>query len=154
MYYKLIRESQDGKAVRGHIYSVEHRFSRSVSIYKEYLTPLAPTLENAEFLVPPLTYKIAVTMSPRFGRLLPVLQQVPNRSGIRFIGVPENFNFWGERRTRETYRCDEVASQSEGFERDKGCILVSRADEQSLTARFLAEQTAREETRLEIVNNF
>ncbi len=129
MYYKLIRESQDGKAVRGHIYSVEHRFSRSVSIYKEYLTPLAPTLENAEFLVPPLTYKIAVTMSPRFGRLLPLLQQVPNRSGIRF-----------HRGCRP--------------EHSQGCILVSRADEQSLTARFLAEQTAREETRLEIVNNF
>lgn len=129
MYYKLIRESQDGKAVRGHIYSVEHRFSRSVSIYKEYLTPLAPTLENAEFLVPPLTYKIAVTMSPKFGRLLPVLQQVPNRSGIRF-----------HRGCRP--------------EHSEGCILVSRADEQSLTARFLAEQTAREETRLEIVNNF
>ena len=129
MYYKLIRESQDGKAVRGHIYSVEHRFSRSVSIYKEYLTPLAPTLENAEFLVPPLTYKIAVTMSPKFGRLLPVLQQVPNRSGIRF-----------HRGCRP--------------EHSEGCILVSRADEQTLTARFLAEQTAREETRLEIVNNF
>jgi len=129
MYYKLIRESQDGKAVRGHIYSVEHRFSRSVSIYKEYLTPLAPTLENAEFLVPPLTYKIAVTMSPKFGRMLPVLQQVPNRSGIRF-----------HRGCRP--------------EHSQGCILVSRADEQSLTARFLAEQTAREETRLEIVNNF
>ena len=129
MYYKLIRESQDGKAVRGHIYSVEHRFSRSVSIYKEYLTPLAPTLENAEFLIPPLTYKIAVTMSPRFGRLLPVLQQVPNRSGIRF-----------HRGCRP--------------EHSEGCILVSRADEQSLTARFLAEQTAHEETRLEIVNNF
>ena len=129
MYYKLIRESQDGKAVRGHIYSVEHRFSRSVSIYKEYLTPLAPTLENAEFLVPPLTYKIAVTMSPKFGRLLPLLQQVPNRSGIRF-----------HRGCRP--------------EHSEGCILVSRADEQSLTARFLAEQTAHEETRLEIVNNF
>ena len=129
MYYKLIRESQDGKAVRGHIYSVEHRFSRSVSIYKEYLTPLAPTLENADYLVPELIYKIAVTMSPKFGRLLPVLQQVPGRSGIRF-----------HRGCRP--------------EHSEGCILVSRADEQTLTARFLAEQTAKEETRLEIVNNF
>ena len=129
MYYKLIRESQDGKAVRGHIYSVEHRFSRSVSIYKEYLTPLAPTLENTDYLVPALIYKIAVTMSPKFGRLLPVLQQVPNRSGIRF-----------HRGCRP--------------EHSEGCILVSRADEQTLTARFLAEQTAKEETRLEIVNNF
>ena len=154
MYYKLIRNNQVDKAVYGKLCRVTTYFNKRTGTTCERLLPLCDTLENAEFLVPPLIYKIAVTMSPKFGRLLPVLQQVPNRSGIRFIGVPENFNFWGERRTRETYRCDEVASQSEGFERDKGCILVSRADEQSLTARFLAEQTAREETRLEIVNNF
>jgi hypothetical protein len=70
-----------------------------------------------------------------------------------FYGVPENFNFWGERRARETYRCDEVASQSEGFERDKGCILISGYDEQQLTARWLAEQSAHEEIRLEICDH-
>ena len=83
MYYKLIREHIDGKAVRGHLYSVEHRFSRSAGIYKEYLTPIAPTLENADCLIPALIYKVQVTRSPKFRKLLPILLQVPSRSGIR-----------------------------------------------------------------------
>ena len=66
-------------------------------------------------------------MSPKFKRLLPVLEQVPGRSGIRF----------------------HRGSQPE---HSKGCILISAADEQSLTARWLAEQSSREEIRLEICN--
>ena len=77
MYYKLIRQTRDGKAVRGQLYSVNHRFSRSASIYREYLTPIAPTLENADCLIPALIYKVQVTQSPKFKRLLPVLCQVP-----------------------------------------------------------------------------
>ena len=126
-YYKLIREKPQGAAVRGTLYSVAHRFSRSAGVYREYLTPICPTLENADYLVPALVYKVGVTMSPKFGRLLPVLEQVPGRSGIRV-----------HRGSRP--------------EHSRGCILVSASDEQALTARFLAEQTAREETRLDICN--
>lgn len=127
MYYKLIRMPADGKAVRGTIYQTEHRYSGSAGEYKEYLTPICDTLENADHLVPALIYKVAVTMSPKFKRLLPVLEQVPGRSGIRF----------------------HRGSQPE---HSKGCILISAADEQSLTARWLAEQSSREEIRLEICN--
>ena len=127
MYYKLIRRKPEGKAVRGTLFSVEHRYSGSAGEYKEYLTPICDTLENTDYLVPALCYKVAVTKSPRFGRLLPVLQQVPNRSGIRF-----------HRGSRP--------------EHSKGCILISPANEQSLTARWLAEQTDREETRVDISN--
>ncbi len=126
-YYKLIRQPADGKAVRGTIYQTEHRYSGSAGEYKEYLTPVCDTLENADHLVPALIYKVAVTMSPKFKRLLPVLEQVPERSGIRF----------------------HRGSQPE---HSKGCILISAADEQSLTARWLAEQSSREEIRLEICN--
>ena len=129
MYYKLIRHHQVDKAVYGKLCSVEHRYSGGIGQYKEYLTPLYDTLENADYLIPALIYKVAVTMSPKFGRLLPVLQQVPGRTGIRF-----------HRGCRP--------------EHSEGCILVSRADEQELTARWLAEQTAKEETRVEIVNQF
>lgn len=125
MYYKLIREPAVGKTVRGHLYSVEHRFSRSVSVYQEYLTPICDTLENADYLVPALIYRLSVTHSPKFKRLLPVLNQVPGRSGIRF-----------HRGTKP--------------EHSRGCILVSAADEKSLTALWLAEQTSHEECRLEI----
>ena len=124
-YYKLIREKPQGAAVRGTLYSVEHRFSRSAGVYREYLTPICPTLENADYLVPALVYKVGVTMSPKFGRLLPVLEQVPGRTGIRF-----------HRGTRP--------------EHSKGCILVSADNEQKLTALWLKEQNDHEETRVEI----
>lgn len=125
MYYKLIRRKPEGAAVRGTLFSVEHRYSGSAGEYKEYLTPICDTLENTDYLIPALCYKVAVTKSPRFGRLLPVLQQVPNRSGIRF-----------HRGSRP--------------EHSKGCILISPDNEQTLTARWLAEQSAREETRVDI----
>jgi len=126
-YYKLIRQPADGKAVRGTLYQTEHRYSGSAGEYKEYLTPICDTLENANYLVPALIYKVQVSKSPKFQRLLPLLEQVPGRSGIRV-----------HRGTKP--------------EHSKGCILVSAANEQELTARFLAEQKSREETRLEICN--
>ena len=128
MYYKLIRQPAEGKVVRGTLCEVEHRYSGSTGQYKEYLTPICPTLENADYLVPALVYKVTVTHSPKFNRLLPILNQVPNRSGIRF-----------HRGSRP--------------EHSKGCILIAPAMEQELTSRWLAEQTAHEETRLEICND-
>ena len=118
-YYKLMRLPEDGKAVRGRLYMV------SESRFEEVLTPVCDTLENADHLIPALIYGIGVTMSPRFKRLLPIVRQVPGRTGIRF-----------HRGSRP--------------EHSKGCILISGSDEQSLTARWLAEQTAHEEIRLEI----
>lgn len=126
-YYKLIRHPAEGKAVRGTLYQTEHRYSGSAGEYKEYLTPICETLENANCLVPALIYKVQVSRSPKFQRLLPLLEQVPGRSGIRI-----------HRGTKP--------------EHSKGCILVSPPDEQTLTARFLAEQQAHEECRLEICN--
>ena len=125
-YYKLIRSQAEGRAVRGTLYSVEHRYSGSAGEYKEYLTPICDTLENADCLIPALIYRIAVTQSPKFKRLLPVLEQVPGRTGIRV-----------HRGTRP--------------EHSKGCILVSAADEQALTARFLAEQNRLEPIYIDIV---
>lgn len=126
-YYKLIRQPADGKAVRGTLYQTEHRYSGSAGEYKEYLTPVCDTLENADHLVPALIYKVQVSKSPKFQRLLPLLEQVPGRSGIRF----------------------HRGSQPE---HSKGCILVSAANEQELTARFLAEQRSHEECRIDICN--
>ena len=128
MYYKLIRDKAEGKAVRGIIYRTEHRFSRSAGIYKEYLTKVCDTLENADCLVPALIYKVAVTQSAKFKRLLPVLQHVPGRNGIRI-----------HRGTKP--------------EHSKGCILVSADDEQKLTAKWLKEQNDKQEIRLEIYEN-
>ena len=125
MYYKLIRQKPEGRAVRGTLYRVEHRYSGSAGEYKEYLTSICDTLENADCLIPALIYRIAVTRSPKFKRLLPVLEQVPGRTGIRI-----------HRGTKP--------------EHSKGCILVSAENEQLLTAKWLKEQQSNEETRIEI----
>ena len=128
MYYKLIRNTPDGNAVHGKLYRVSHYTNKRTGELVERLHYICDTLENLDFLVPALVYRIAVTQSPRFNRLLPILQQVPGRSGIRF-----------HRGSRP--------------EHSKGCILIAPAMEQDLTSRWLAEQTAQEETRLEICNN-
>ena len=139
MYYKLIRHrfrtgasqpcGEEGKAVRGHLYSVEHRFSRSAGIYREYLTEIAPTLENADCLIPALIYKLQVTRSPKFGKLLPELVQVPGRSGIRI-----------HRGTKP--------------EHSRGCILIPDAALcEQLTNTLLQEQQHKEPTYLEIYEN-
>ena len=135
MYYKLIRNNSsspasndNSKAVPGKLYRVSHYYNKRLDKLVERLHFICDTLENADYLVPALIYKVQVTQSPRFKRLLPILIQVPGRSGIRFHrgSLPEH---------------------------SKGCILVSAHCEQTLTARWLSEQTAKEETRLEICNN-
>ena len=125
MYYKLIRNQPEGKAVTGKLYRTSHYYNKRLDKLVERLHYICDTLENADYLVPALIYKVQVTQSPRFKRLLPILIQVPGRSGIRF-----------HRGTKP--------------EHSKGCILVSSHCEQTLTARWLSEQTAKEETRLEI----
>ena len=77
MYYKLIRKRQAGQAVYGQICEVHTYFDKRQGLYKEHLTPICDTLENADCLVPALIYKVAVTQSAKFKRLLPVLQHVP-----------------------------------------------------------------------------
>ena len=126
-YYKLIRKPADEKWVRGRLFNTSHYFNHRTQQYTEVLHPICDTLENADYLVPALIYKVAVTMSPKFQRLLPILENVPCRTGIRF-------------------------HRGSHPEHSKGCILVSPSDEQALTARWLAEQTACEETRLEFVD--
>lgn len=128
MYYKLIRKHADGKAVRGKLYWTSHYFNNRTQLLTERLHYICDTLENANYLVPALIYKVQVSKSPKFQRLLPLLEQVPGRSGIRF-----------HRGTKP--------------EHSKGCILVSPAYEQELTARFLAEQRSHEECRIDICNH-
>ena len=128
MYYKLIRDMPDDKAVHGKLYRVSHYYNKRTGLLVERLHYICNTLENADYLVPALIYRVQVTQSPRFKRLLPILTQVPGRSGIRF-------------------------HRGAKPEHSKGCILISTYMEQSLSARWLSEQSAHEETRLEICNN-
>lgn len=108
----LIRRTKDGKAVRGCL-----RFEGQE----------IATLENADYIIPVGIYAISVTWSPRFKRMLPLVEQVPGRSGIRF-----------HRGTKP--------------EHSKGCILVSAVNEQQITAKWLALQASNEPIKIIIEN--
>ena len=109
---RLIRKSKDGKAVRGCLRLGEQEVA---------------TLENADYIIPAGTYPIAVTWSPKFKRMLPLVLNVKGRSGIRF-----------HRGTKP--------------EHSRGCILVSAAMEQELTAKWLALQASNEPIKITIEN--
>ena len=108
----LTRKIKDGKAVCGCLCFEGREIA---------------TLENADYIIPNGTYEVRVTWSPRFKRMLPLVMQVPRRSGIRF-----------HRGTRP--------------EHSKGCILVSAAMEQQLTAEWLALQASNEPIKIIIDN--
>ena len=109
---RLTRTSRDGKAVRG--------------VMRVGVQEVA-TLENADYIIPVGTYPIAVTWSPKFKRMLPLVLNVPGRSGIRV-----------HRGTKP--------------EHSRGCILVSAAMEQQLTAKWLALQASNEPIKIMIEN--
>ena len=108
----LIRRTKDGKAVRGCLRLEGQEIA---------------TLENADYIIPVGIYEVRVTYSPRFKRMLPLVMQVPGRSGIRF-----------HRGTKP--------------EHSKGCILVSAANEQQITAKWLALQASNEPIKIIIKN--
>ena len=70
MYIRLIRNKPQGNAITG----------RLVINGRWYCN----TLERVGYQIPALCYHVAVTMSQKFRRLLPIVQNVPQRSGIRF----------------------------------------------------------------------
>ena len=106
------RISRNGKAVRG-----------SMRVNGRDIA----TLENADYIIPVGTYPILVTFSPRFKRMLPLIRNVPGRSGIRI-------------------------HRGTNPEHSKGCILVSAAIEQQLTAEWLALQASNESIKIIIEN--
>lgn len=66
------RTGRTGKAVSG---------AAAIPVGKD--TILCATLENADFIIPDGQYELTLTMSPKFGKVLPLLNNVPNRAGIR-----------------------------------------------------------------------
>ena len=69
MYLELIRNKPQGNAITGRLV-IDGRW-------------FCDTLERKGYQILPLYYHVAVTQSPKFKRLLPIVQNVPNRSGIR-----------------------------------------------------------------------
>ena len=70
MLIKLIRNNSKESAITGRLVINGRWFCN--------------TLERVGYQIPALCYSLRVTQSPRFKRLLPIVQNVPQRSGIRF----------------------------------------------------------------------
>ena len=114
MYIRLIRNKPQGNAITGRLVINGRWFCY--------------TLERVGYQIPAICYPIRVTQSPKFKRLLPIVQNVPQRSGIRF-----------HRGTRP--------------EHSTGCILVpNRAIEKELTDLILKAQNEHEEIILEVID--
>ena len=70
MYIKLYRNAPKGSAITGRLV-IDGRW-------------FCNTLERVGYQILALCYPVRVTQSPKFKRLLPLVQNVPQRSGIRF----------------------------------------------------------------------
>ena len=68
----LTRSKAEGKAVHGQIVVPFEDGTRTYD-----------TLENADYLIPAGTYPLRLTWSPKFKKQLPLIDEVPEREGIR-----------------------------------------------------------------------
>ena len=113
MYLELIRNKPHGSAITGRLV-IDGRW-------------FCDTLERVGYQILPLCYPVKVTISPKFKRLLPLVSNVTQRSGIRF-----------HRGTRP--------------EHSTGCILLSKDKEIELTQLILQAQNSHEEIILEVTD--
>ena len=113
MYIKLFRNAPQGNALTGRLI-INGRF-------------FCYTMERVGYQIPAICYPIRVTQSPRFKRLLPLVCNVPQRSGIRF-----------HRGTKPQH--------------STGCILIPADKEKALTDLILNTQNAHEEIILEVID--
>ena len=113
MYIRLIRNKPQGNAITGRLV-IDGRW-------------FCNTLERVGYEILALCYHVAVTQSPKFKRPLPIVQNVPQRSGIRF-----------HRGTKP--------------EHSTGCVLVPADKEKQLTDLILNAQQAHEEIILEVID--
>ena len=111
MYIYLYRNQPKGNAITGRLVINGRWFCN--------------TLERVGYQIPALCYHVVVTMSPRFKRLLPIVQNVPQRSGIRF-----------HRGTKPTH--------------STGCILIPADKELEFTNLLKQTQDNHEEIILEV----
>ena len=78
MYLKLIHNKPSGKAIFGRLL-VD---CENVSGFQSFKLQM-DTLEHTDYAIPCGFYRLRITMSPRFKELLPILDGVLGRSGIR-----------------------------------------------------------------------
>ena len=139
MYIRLIRNEAKGNAITGRLV-IDGRW-------------FCNTLERVGYQIPALCYHVAVTMSPKFKRLLPLVCGVPQTVGDKAKG---------DKAMRQGIRIHRGSKP----EHSSGCVLVvadntlrgkgigrSTADvERELTSLILKAQQEHEEIILEVTD--
>ena len=140
MYIRLIRNKPQGNAITGRLVINGRWFCY--------------TLERVGYQIPALCYYVAVTMSPKFKRLLPLVQNVPaspksSPKGKDFNSDEKLPSLQGGVGGRQGIRFHRGTKP----EHSTGCILVpNRAIEKELTDLILKAQNEHEEIILEVTD--
>ena len=114
----LTRRTRKDKAVFG---TLTFPLELQNGIIEEKVT----TLENADFLIPAGTYPLRLTWSPRFKKLMPLIDEVPDREGIRI-------------------------HQGTKPEHSQGCVLVSALALENIKVLFNQRKKWYDESELRI----
>ena len=125
MYLKLIRNKANGSAITGRLV-IDGRW-------------FCNTLERVGYQILALCYPVRVTQSPKFKRLLPIVNNVP-RSPI------------ANRQSPIAYRSGIRFHRGTKPEHSTGCILVLADKEKPLTDLILKAQQNHEEIILEVID--
>ena len=135
MYIRLIRNKPQGNAITGRLVINGRWFCY--------------TLERVGYQIPALCYHVAVTMSPKFKRLMPLVTNVP-RTPQRGYGTATPM---GRAESAIGYRQGIRFHVGTKPEHSTGCILVpNRAIEKELTDLILQAQNTHEEIILEVID--
>ena len=142
MYIQLIRNKPQGNAITGRLVINGHWFCY--------------TLERVGYQIPALCYHVAVTMSPKFKRLLPLVQNVPaspksSPKGKDFNSDEKLPSLQGGVGGRQGIRFHRGTRP----EHSTGCILVV-ADNPSSSREFLSRrwlERSLSTIRAEVVEN-
>ena len=128
MLIRLIRNQPKGSAITGRLV-INGRF-------------FCNTLERVGYQIPALCYPVRVTMSPKFRLLLPIVQNVPQRSGIRIhrgskpehssgcvLVVGDNNN--NSNNINQQHSAGEQHTPAAGSSLSARCVLISHSFERS-----------------------
>ena len=114
----LTRQRTKGKAVFGTL-------TFPLEMQNGTLEEKVTTLENADYLIPAGTYPLRLTWSPRFKKPMPLIDEVPDREGIRIhMGTKP--------------------------EHSQGCVLVSALDLENIKVLFNQRKKWYDESELRI----
>ena len=85
---QLQRTRRKGKAIVGKMTIPFSHFP----VAEDEQDATVATLENADYIIPAGTYHLVRTFSPKFKKQLPLLENVPDREGIRIHrgSIPEH----------------------------------------------------------------